>query len=106
MSFKIPAFHHNEVIPPNFHYETFLGRAAGHSGNEIFTRPFILTIKYKSSLPFISKIPIIGQFKEKFLLNPSMFNDVISSDKKEIIDIDLKITDDGVKGKAERKYTT
>lgn len=106
MNLSIPEFHPNEVIPPNFHYETFLGRAAGHSGNEIFTKPFVLIVKYKSSLPIVSKIPFVGKFEEKFLLNPSMFNDVISSEKKEIVDIELKISDGKILGKAVRKYTT
>lgn len=106
MNIKIPTFHQNEVIPPNFHYETFLGRGAGEPGNEIFTKPFVLIVKYKSSLPFISKIPFVGQFKEKFFLNPSMFNDVINSEKKEIIAIDLKIGKETIRGEAVRKYTT
>lgn len=77
MNLRIPIFHKKEVIPPDFHYETFLGRAAGEEGNNKFTEPFVVIVKYKSSLPIVNWIPYVGCFKEKFYINPRMFNDAM-----------------------------
>lgn len=102
---QIPVFHKNEIIPPNFHYETLLGRMAALDGNEKLTEPFVLVIRYQSSLPLVNLIPYVGCFKEQIYINPRMFADLMGTSNKEQIDIDLKLTNNGtLSGKAIRKY--